>query len=424
MRTETGDEWTAIAVEQLHGLVTTMADAVATRDELLEILEVMANPVIVSTPEGTISKANQAACTLLGLPRDTLLGMEMARFIAEGEPWVEACMLTIDHQGSIRDQESWLLANDGRKIPVQLSVSALRTQDGKCAGYVCAARDLSNTLRVQEALRASMVGFQSIVEKSVDGILILEDDGQVGFANQTATEMLGRELTAMIGMPFGFPVMAGSVSELDVVRPNGTMGIVEMRTMQTRWQERDALLISLRDVTETIQLRDQLRQLSMEDALTGLNNRRGFFMLASQELSASERSQARFLLFFIDLDGMKSINDRLGHKFGDQALIETAGIMRRTFRKSDILARLGGDEFLAFSLRMEKDNAPAHYITARLEAEIARQNGLPGRAYALSLSIGHVEVSCQAGCDLEQRIREADAEMYRVKMAKKRTMEA
>ncbi|MBF0180834.1 MAG: GGDEF domain-containing protein [Magnetococcales bacterium] len=115
---------------------------------------------------------------------------------------------------------------------------------------------------------------------------------------------------------------------------------------------------------------------------------------------------------------MKPINDQLGHKYGDQALVETATLMRRAFRKSDILARLGGDEFVALSIRLE-EKSPTGHILARLETERQRQNALPGRAFQLSLSIGHVEVFGQREYDLDQLILDADAAMYRIKMAKK-----
>ncbi|MBF0626657.1 MAG: diguanylate cyclase [Magnetococcales bacterium] len=395
-----------------------MANSMADRDALQEILDVMVNAVVVIDADGWISKVNQAACELLCHSRQALCGMNVETILAEGRLWMETNLLTVSHQGAIRNLESWLLAGNGRKIPVLLSVSALRSREGEIDGYVCAAQDISESQRLQEALHASMRSFQSIVEKSVDGILILGHEGRVEFVNHSATLLLGRDKEEMIGLPFGFPVLSGSVTELDVMRKNGELGIAEMRTVVTRWQEQEALLVSLRDVTENVRLRDQLRQLSMEDELTGLNNRRGFFLLSSQELTIIQRSNASFLLFFIDLDGMKPINDTLGHTFGDQALIETATIMRRVFRKSDILARLGGDEFLALSLCMEKNN-PADNILARLEGEIARNNARPERVFRLSLSIGHVEVNKNSAQDLEQLILQADAQMYRVKMAKK-----
>ncbi|MBF0339416.1 MAG: diguanylate cyclase [Magnetococcales bacterium] len=414
-------DFVSIPVGQLDRIVVTMANSMADRDALQEILDVMGNSVLVINGHGRITRVNDAACDLLGYTRRALCDMGVGEILVEGPPWMDACMLTVSHQGAIRNLESWLLSGQGQKIPVLVSVSALRSRDGEIDGYVCAAQDISEHQRLQEALRASMESFQSIVEKSVDGILILGDEGWVEFVNHSATLLLGRESEEMIGLPFGFPVVSGNVTELDVMRKNGELGIAEMRTVATRWQEQDALLVSLRDVTENVRLREQLRQLSMEDELTGLNNRRGFFLLASQELTITQRSNARFLLFFIDLDGMKPINDTLGHKFGDQALIETATIMRRAFRKSDILARLGGDEFLALSLCMEKNN-PADNILARLEGEIARNNARPGRAFRLSLSIGHVEVNKDSSQDLEQLIREADAQMYRIKMAKKQAV--
>ncbi|MEO5345924.1 MAG: diguanylate cyclase [Magnetococcus sp. YQC-9] len=412
----------SIPAGHLDRIVATMANSMADRDALQVILDVMVNSVIVIDAAGRISKVNQAACELLGRPWQELVGVSVEVILAEGSQWLDACMLTVSHQGAIRNLESWFVSSLGEKIPVLFSVSALRSRDGRIDGYVCAAQDISEYQRLQEALHASVKSFQSIVEKSVDGILILGEESRVDFVNHAATQLLGRTREEMIGLPFGFPVVSGSVTELDVVRKNGELGIAEMRTVPTRWQEQEALLVSLRDVTENVRLRDQLRHLSMEDELTGLNNRRGFFLLASQELTITERSNARFVLFFIDLDGMKPINDQLGHQFGDQALKETATLMRRAFRKSDILARLGGDEFLALSLRME-ESSPIGNILARMEAEIARLNGQSGRLFRLSLSIGHVEVDKNSVHDLEQLIRQADAQMYRVKMAKKQKQE-
>ncbi|MBF0416885.1 MAG: diguanylate cyclase [Magnetococcales bacterium] len=409
-----------ISCDQLDRIVQTLATSMVERDALQEILDVMVNAVLVVSRDARIVRVNQAASDLLGHARQRLTGMTVDQILADGTFWSQSCMMEVAHQGAIRNQETWMLDVSGRKIPVLISVSALRAQDGTPDGYVCAAMDISEHLRLREALSSSIASFQAIVEKSMDGILVLGEENRVAYLNHSAIVLLGRDESEMLGLPFGFPMVSGDVTEVDVIRKSGEVGVAEMRAVETQWHGEASLLVALRDVTENVRLREQLRQLSMEDELTGLNNRRGFFLLAEQEIRMTERSEARLVLFFVDLDGMKPINDQLGHKFGDQALVETATVMRRAFRKSDILARLGGDEFVALAFQPGGDS-PVTSILTRLDSEIARINARLDRRFQLSLSIGFVEVPKQEALPLEELIREADAAMYHNKMEKKRS---
>ena len=93
---------------------------------------------------------------------------------------------------------------------------------------------------------------------------------------------------------------------------------------------------------------EKYRTLSLYDELTQLHNRRGFDVLAEQQLKIANRTRNRTLLLFADVDNMKLINDNFGHQEGDKALIDTANILKKSTRKSDIIARIGGDEFVAF----------------------------------------------------------------------------
>ncbi len=86
----------------------------------------------------------------------------------------------------------------------------------------------------------------------------------------------------------------------------------------------------------------QLRTLPLTDELTGLHNRRGSRILAEAQIRLAKRGDKPTLLVFMDVDGMKQINDRFGHQAGDEALVETAGLLQRTFRSPDVCARLGG----------------------------------------------------------------------------------
>lgn len=117
------------------------------------------------------------------------------------------------------------------------------------------------------------------------------------------------------------------------------------------------LVRAIRYAIERQRVQATLQSLSLLDDLTGLRNRRGFFTLAEQHLKMAHRTGQPFLLAFIDLDGLKQINDTLGHPEGDLALLETASVLRDTFRQSDILARLGGDEFAALAIGASEEGA-------------------------------------------------------------------
>src|SRR5688500_1135440 len=116
--------------------------------------------------------------------------------------------------------------------------------------------------------------------------------------------------------------------------------------------------VALREREEALRKNAELlKSLSLVDELTQLNNRRGFFELARQTLKIAKREHYSMGLFFIDLNGLKQINDNLGHLAGDEALRDAADMLRETFRDSDILARIGGDEFVALAHVTRDTNA-------------------------------------------------------------------
>ena len=117
----------------------------------------------------------------------------------------------------------------------------------------------------------------------------------------------------------------------------------------------------------------ELRAQALVDLLTGLYNRRGFFTLADKQLASARRTQLAYVLVFMDLDGLKTVNDTLGHGTGDEVRKAAADVIRRTFRESDVVGRLGGDEFVALTALTGGPKGSAR-ILERLEAEMAAFN--------------------------------------------------
>ncbi len=160
-----------------------------------------------------------------------------------------------------------------------------------------------------------------------------------------------------------------------------------------------------------------MRAMSLRDDLTGLYNRRGFFSLAEQQTRLSQRTGRNMLLFYCDLNAMKSINDTLGHQAGDRALTDVAAILSETFRESDIVARIGGDEFAV--LAIESDDTSVGMLRMRLERNLIAFADNAGRPYDISLSIGVATYDPLLSESLDQVLSRADDLMYRQKQARR-----
>lgn len=163
----------------------------------------------------------------------------------------------------------------------------------------------------------------------------------------------------------------------------------------------------------------ELRDAASSDPLTGLVNRRGLEAAYARERSLHQRHGRPFSLLVADLDRFKQINDNLGHKAGDRALVEVADLLRAQVRPVDTAARIGGDEFAL--LLSEADDVHAASVAERLDAAVsahAAREGWPG-----GMSIG-ISVSTTDGVSLDDLLRHADSRLYLAKRRSVREREA
>jgi diguanylate cyclase (GGDEF)-like protein/PAS domain S-box-containing protein len=172
----------------------------------------------------------------------------------------------------------------------------------------------------------------------------------------------------------------------------------------------DVVLI-FRDMSERRRTEAMLRSLSLTDELTGLKNRRGFLAAAEQNFKLAVRRDMGLFMCFIDLDGLKQINDSLGHERGDQAIITTAEILRAGFRAHDILARWGGDEFAVLALDVT-NSCSEESFAARLRETLEYFNAKAGSSVQLSFSVGVVRCDLNQIYSLNELINLADEKMY------------
>ncbi len=159
-------------------------------------------------------------------------------------------------------------------------------------------------------------------------------------------------------------------------------------------------------------LQAELGNLALTDELTGLCNRRGFMAIAERQLKIGHRTGRGIVLFFMDIDGMKQINDSFGHGEGDRALKRMAKALKMTFRDSDVIARLGGDEFAVLAIEASDKSETA--IRARLAEDLKSVSAGETR-YTINLSLGAVRINICSSASIGEWMVRADQAMYEQK---------
>jgi diguanylate cyclase (GGDEF)-like protein len=221
----------------------------------------------------------------------------------------------------------------------------------------------------------------------------------------------GIELASTIRERYGTPVVfLSSYSDDATLSRIGAAGSYGYLMKPFRNAE---LRASLELALRRRELDDALQQQALTDELTGLYNRRGFLALAAQQLKIASRSARQVMLVFADVNGLKSVNDALGHEAGDRLLVAAAGALRGTFRDSDIVARLGGDEFAA--LLVDPESSAQRIIERRIHAAVRGYNRLAEPASALTLSLGVCVWNPEVHRSLADLLAEADRKMYQAK---------
>ncbi len=223
------------------------------------------------------------------------------------------------------------------------------------------------------------------------------------------------------GLPsWHFPVTQLLIAP--AVMSGNLVGLIAAANSDNLYSERDleaveGLAALYAVAVDRMRAEENLRDLSLEDELTKLYNRRGFMALAEQQFKVAHRSKKEMFLLYADLDDLKRVNDTFGHEEGDVALVETAAILREAFRESDIIARIGGDEFVVLAVDAGEDKVQA--IEQRLKDKFVAWNALTARRYPLSVSLGCAYYDPKKPCTIQELVALADKAMYGDKAATK-----
>mgnify|MGYP004599176321 FL=1 len=177
------------------------------------------------------------------------------------------------------------------------------------------------------------------------------------------------------------------------------------------------LVSQLENSLDQVQSRNnQLSKMSMSDELTGIYNRRGFYVFANRILKAHENEGRQAVVIFGDLDNLKKINDTFGHEDGDYAIMTAASVIKNSLRNSDVVARIGGDEFAAFAICGDKDIIAK--LPERIKGLAAAHNAESSKPYNVTVSVGIYELVCSPELNIQQFMDYADAALYEDKKHK------
>lgn len=334
-----------------------------------------------------------------------------------------------------------MATGDAAAATLQREITALRAQlaqrdeviraircgevDAFLVSDACGARD--------RTLEGAESGYRALVEAMSEGAALLRDDGTTLYCNGPLAAMLRASVASLIGSSLlqlatdeSRAAFEGLLAEHSggswsgdaaFRRFDGTELAAHVSLSPVRMHGSRGTCVVVVDLTERVRMERELRTLSLFDELTGLLNRRGFLTLAEQQVKSARRLGQNLHLAFADLDGMKTINDTLGHRAGDRALTDAAAVLRRTFRESDLVARLGGDEFAV--LTMVDGHADVTRLADRLQRRLHLHNVRGGLGFRLEMSVGGVTCGPDAAASIEELLNLADAAMYEQKRLKK-----
>ena len=306
------------------------------------------------------------------------------------------------------------------------------------AGAIANAKLYTDLKETEKSLRESEVRFRSLFAQAAVGVAEIEiRTGRFLTVNRRLCELVGRTEEEMLATTFQAithpedlllheeqtaQLLAGKIRNYDLekryIRKDGTIIWVHI-TVSPLWRPGEATgrhITVVEDITERKRMEEELREMSLRDGLTGLYNRRGFITLAEQQFKTANRAKRQMRLVFIDCDDLKWINDTLGHEEGDKALLDTANVLRQTFRESDIVARLGGDEFAVLAIDIAELN-PEDF-SKRFQQNIDAFNEKESRPYRLAMSWGTAVYDPESPMSLDQLMSAADELMYNQKKTK------
>ena len=393
-----------------------------------------------TAPDGRILDANQAMAQMLGYADvPSLLKVNAnSLFLDPADRQQESGLLGM--KDVVHRYELQLRRPDGSIIWVWDTTRSILDDDGRILYQEGSLEDITERKQAELELADERNLLRTLIDNLPDPVYAKDTQGRYILKNLADLHLMNaaspEEVIGKTDYDYYSPEVAAQLTadDLAVIRSGLPLinreelvtttdgGQAWLLTTKVPWRDHRGETIGLvgigHDITERKRVEEMLRSLSLTDDLTRLYNRRGFLLLAEQQLKRAHRMKGNALLLFGDVDSLKNINDTLGHAQGDLALADIAGVLKETFRESDIVARLGGDEFVVLVQDAVEEGAQA--VISRVEGGLEARNARGDRSYKLAVSFGIARYDPEAPCTVTDLIDAADSAMYQRKQERKR----
>jgi diguanylate cyclase (GGDEF)-like protein/PAS domain S-box-containing protein len=382
-----------------------------------DLFESVAEALMVIDPRnGLVLDANPRAADVFGIPRERLLGTSAHAL------WSDA---GVARAAIARGRRFETLMRRPNDLETVLEVSASSVHYHGEAAALLLVREVTQRVRVLDALRASEERYRVLFENNPQPMWV--EDAETGSflaVNDAAVRHYGwprEKFLTLRSADLRFD--PGAAAE----QRNGTPAVERHRTAsgevhdlelsvhEVIFEEHRALLVAATDVTARRKAQARLLQAAFYDPLTGLPNRALFKdRLEVAFARAKGREAARFAVLFLDLDRFKLVNDSLGHRAGDELLVQIARRLESCRRAGDTVARLGGDEFTLLVEGVSGEEE-AISVAERVHRALAPPFLVEGHEVFAGASIG-IALGGPATERVEHLLRDADTAMYRAKV--------
>lgn len=418
-----------IRIQAMMRVVSVQRSSAATIDNMIE-------GVIRIDRVGRISAFNKAAENIFGYTASEVLGKNVNMLMPS--PYREE---HDDYLGNYAATGKRKIIGVGREVsgqrkngeifPMHLGVTDVETPDDRF--FVGLIRDLTVEKTLRKRLAESRNFLADVIEHSPAATYVKSREGRYLLVNRKHEEITGKLRAETLGKTDAeiFPAAAAEAYrrvDLDVMASGSTIEAEEA----LHDEQGDTFFLSVKfptrnsaneitgicgistDITPIKNYQKELERLSQFDELTNLFNRRHFISLAKHELNRSSRYDSKLSVMMLDIDHFKRINDRHGHKAGDQVLANVGKQIGDALRDSDIAGRMGGEEFAI--LLPETDLEQARIVAERLRKHVAETwlDIGDGSSLNCTLSIGVATMTDQK-TDLENLLHQADTALYAAK---------
>ncbi len=372
--------------------------------------------VYITTVDGRFLYANRAAWQMLGYASGEELAAAGAEPLYSNPDQRQELLRRLVEEGQVLGYEVDVVTKQG--APRRLSVNATRSED-RIVGMLI---DVTEQRRAEEALRESEARFRTLFERLADAVFIVAFDGTILEANPAAVTQTGYTMEELLEVnmmsrlafqepPVSYATIIGALKRGETVffeeekrRKDGTHYWTSCALSPIELAGRSLVLSVNRDITDRKRAEEKLHYLSTHDALTGAHNR-AYFDEELARLSQGRRFPVTVLM--ADVNGLKRVNDSLGHAAGDEVLRRAYRVLRAGVRGEDVVARIGGDEFGV--VLPETDEGAAVRVVARIREGLATHN-TQHPDEPLSMAFG--TATAHPHEPLDAALRLADARMY------------